>query len=316
MDNNLYTMPPAERVQQLLTAAQHEIKIAMCWFTNEAIFRCLLAQAQRGVKVTLLLNYDQVNFQPAGLPFQQMVAAGAHIYGFVGEELLHVKCVLTDHNYLLTGSFNWTQSRHIEHLVEISTPETIAQFEHQFKIWQQKALIWEQLIQLTPRNTYLQQLLRPGIWTVTQLRQQVVRGGKVWTANFHPNVGNHCLKNGNWYLKSTPINYWKHQAVWDIHLFNDWLTAHQPPKKALLKRFCCRVSVGDVVIARTTEGKVIGLGCVGSEPEPMANNGVQRRVYWLPWPEHAKYPEELPQKAPILSPYRGSALRWIAAFQA
>jgi phosphatidylserine/phosphatidylglycerophosphate/cardiolipin synthase-like enzyme len=177
---------PAERVKIILAKAHFDIKIAVCWFSHSDIFKCLLDQCQRGIKVTLLLNFDQVNFHAKGLPFDQLAHAGAIIHGYAGTGLLHTKCLLIDRSNLLTGSFNWTQSQHLEHIVEVQSTDTIQQFEQQFEIWQKNCLTWQQMIHSTPKQTHLNQLIRPGIWSATQLRQQVLRGSKTWVAAFNP----------------------------------------------------------------------------------------------------------------------------------
>jgi hypothetical protein len=83
----------------------------------------------------------------------------------------------------------------------------------------------------------------------------------------------------------------------------------------LLKRFCCRVNEGDIVIARNKNGTIFGLGCVASDPESTANLNTQRQMYWLPWPQTDQLPEPLPQNTTPLSPFRGSTLRWIAVYE-
>ena len=57
--------------------AKHSIHVAVAWFTDRVLFAALL-ERQQGIAIALCLARDEggINFQPGGLPFAELEAAG------------------------------------------------------------------------------------------------------------------------------------------------------------------------------------------------------------------------------------------------
>ncbi|GAB3635956.1 hypothetical protein GCM10027422_15460 [Hymenobacter arcticus] len=89
--------------------AKHSIHVAVVWFTDHTLFAALLARQRAGVPVALCLTRDEkaINFQPGGLPFAELEAAGGRVF-VVEDRLMHHKFCILDGRDVLTGSYNWT----------------------------------------------------------------------------------------------------------------------------------------------------------------------------------------------------------------
>ena len=92
-----------------ISLAKSCIHIAVAWFTDQTLFAALLERQRAGIQVTLCLTRDDknINFQPGGINFDALEAAGGRV--FVAEDrLMHHKfCVLNGRD-VVTGSYNWT----------------------------------------------------------------------------------------------------------------------------------------------------------------------------------------------------------------
>ncbi len=89
--------------------AKQSIHVAVAWFTDRTLFAALLARQRAGVPVALCLTRDEhnINFQPGGLPFAELEAAGGRVT-VVADRLMHHKFCVLDGRDVLTGSYNWT----------------------------------------------------------------------------------------------------------------------------------------------------------------------------------------------------------------
>ncbi len=130
----------APTVVHFIRSANIDLAIAVCWFTHPDIFKALLGAAQRGVRIRLAINYDQVNFNAAGLDFAQLERTGATVLAFGGEVLLHAKFAVADGQKVLTGSFNWTRTDNLDCITVLENYATAAQFDAAFGEWPSSAL--------------------------------------------------------------------------------------------------------------------------------------------------------------------------------
>lgn len=88
--------------------AQNELNVAVAWFTNENIFEHLILALNRGVKVILVVLYDQINVD-SGVDFQKFIDAGGDFYlSSANNAIMHNKYCIIDGMYTLTGSYNFT----------------------------------------------------------------------------------------------------------------------------------------------------------------------------------------------------------------
>jgi cardiolipin synthase len=90
-------------------SAQCELAMTTPYFVpDEAITTALLTAANRGVKVTVIMperNDSRLVHYTCRSYFDDMLAAGIHIFGFKGG-LLHTKSVVVDREVTLFGSVN------------------------------------------------------------------------------------------------------------------------------------------------------------------------------------------------------------------
>ena len=89
--------------------AKQSVHVAVAWFTDRTLFVALLERQRAGVPVALCLTRDEknINFQPGGLPFAELEAAGGRVW-IIEDRLMHHKFCILDGYDVLTGSYNWT----------------------------------------------------------------------------------------------------------------------------------------------------------------------------------------------------------------
>lgn len=111
-----------------LFKAQSSIKIAVAWFTNDLLFQPLLLKLQTGVKVTLVLNSDEINFSSENsLDFQHFVEIGGILHLNRTKTLMHNKFCIVDDSVVITGTYNWTNKaeRNDETIIVITNDENL-----------------------------------------------------------------------------------------------------------------------------------------------------------------------------------------------
>ena len=101
-----------DNIQDVLTKrvalSQHNIYIAVAWFTNDIIFESLKSALNKKVKVKVVILNDLINRNEFGLDFGVLTKLGADVR-FAKKALgtMHNKfCIIDD--MVITGSYNWT----------------------------------------------------------------------------------------------------------------------------------------------------------------------------------------------------------------
>jgi PLD-like domain len=312
----------AENVIAFIDAAQSTLIAGICWFTHPQIFQALHKALARNVKLSLLLNYDHINFQPRGLDFRALEKAGATVLAYPGPGLLHHKFAVADGCRVLTGSFNWTRAAQCDHVVIVQDMDLARQLIQGFEEMSAKCRPLAQMRELPPRQLSFSQLYQPSLWSLHDLRRRVVSGAKTWMV-----------------IAKTPRDWdlWRHQqrhvlplkimsANWpgadmlDEPAHRQWLASApmRPAVRALLTRYCLRMRVGDVLVAASTTGNLLGAGIVGASAEWLADNPgkVSRFVQWLE-PESTSLQLEVKPQAQRsgIRRFCGSALELIAKME-
>lgn len=111
-----------------LQGAQQSIQIALCWFTNKAIFDILAQKASQGVSLSLILVDDYANKRQEGLPLNDLIGLGAKLYFSDKTSPMHHKFCIIDNATVLTGSYDWTyfsESKAIDNLMIIKENQAI-----------------------------------------------------------------------------------------------------------------------------------------------------------------------------------------------
>lgn len=133
---SLYDNPQKEIIKNINQAGAF-INIAMYIFTDREIALPLIKARERGVKVRLYLDKDQVDYKYSQSRF--LVQEGIKTRISSNNYIMHHKFTIIDNRLLLTGSYNWSFSannRNDENLMVIDDPEIIARYQNQFeKLW-------------------------------------------------------------------------------------------------------------------------------------------------------------------------------------
>jgi len=131
---------PQKAIIKNINQAEAFIDIAMYIFTDREIALPLVKAQERGVKVRVYLDKEQVNDQYSQSRF--LVQKGIEVRISTNNYIMHNKFAIIDNRLLLTGSYNWTFSannRNDENMMVIDDPEIIARYQNQFeKLWFEK----------------------------------------------------------------------------------------------------------------------------------------------------------------------------------
>ena len=131
---------PQKEIIKNINQAEAFINIAMYIFTDREIALPLIKARERGVKVRLYLDQDQVEYKYSQSRF--LVQKGIKTRISTNNYIMHNKFAIIDNRILLTGSYNWTFSannRNDENLMVIDDPEIIEIFQNQFiNLWTNK----------------------------------------------------------------------------------------------------------------------------------------------------------------------------------
>jgi len=126
-----------QAVVETVNKAASEIDVAIYIFTNPDIAEALVAAKDRGVKVRVLLDGDNVDMDYSKA--ESLVDNGISVRHETGAGLMHNKFAVVDDSIVLTGSFNWTRSAegaNDENLLKIVSPELAAQYAEEFsELW-------------------------------------------------------------------------------------------------------------------------------------------------------------------------------------
>lgn len=118
--------------------ARQSIYVAVAWFTDYALFAALLERQRAGIVVAVCITRDEkdINFQPGGVPFAELEAAGGRVT-VVENRLMHHKFCILDERDVLTGSYNWTrkaaQSNEENIVLTTDDPELAQHFLREFQ---------------------------------------------------------------------------------------------------------------------------------------------------------------------------------------
>lgn len=96
-------------LQNEIELAQSNIKVAVSWFTNYALFKQIKQKAEEGVKVQIITNNDLINNGGYCLDLNALIGVGVEISLVEYPHLLHDKFCIIDDNVVVNGSYNWTR---------------------------------------------------------------------------------------------------------------------------------------------------------------------------------------------------------------
>lgn len=127
-------------IQKRLMYAQKSVHIAVAWVNfkvYDKIFRDLL---HRGVKVEIVVNDDFINKRYDSI-INRLILEGAAVKKFrmaSTRQYMHEKFVVIDSQWVLFGSYNWSQNanKNFEYLAFCDEQNIIAKFQYEFRcLW-------------------------------------------------------------------------------------------------------------------------------------------------------------------------------------
>jgi hypothetical protein len=111
MDTSVHFEKIAEEITKYLEAADHDIVVAIAWFTDRSLFNILLRKASSGIAVKLLYLDDKIN-NNAPFNIRQLEAHKAQLFPITSDmqtnNIMHNKFCVVDGRHAITGSYNWT----------------------------------------------------------------------------------------------------------------------------------------------------------------------------------------------------------------
>ncbi len=122
-------------IQQLISAAQHKITVAVAWFTNQVLYDELIRALKREVSVKILMLDDLLNRSEFGLDFGMLINNGADIrLANPKSGTMHNKFCVIDDN-VITGSYNWTYhaNKNHENIIIVDEPGVVDSYCEQFE---------------------------------------------------------------------------------------------------------------------------------------------------------------------------------------
>lgn len=133
-----YFTPPhgiAAHISAQLATAKTTIHIVMYEFDSQPLALSLELAAARGVAVELVLDGSEAHESQALVA--GLKQAGVKVYTDKKHHLTHSKYVITDNEWVITGSYNWTNDaelRNAENVVLIANAVLAAAYEQDFNL--------------------------------------------------------------------------------------------------------------------------------------------------------------------------------------
>jgi len=125
-----------EEISKNIIQATDEILVAVAWFTDDVLFDLLKEALNRKVRLSILLNDDDIN-QFSGLNFEELIKEGGSVYLYdFNDDTMHQKFCVIDELVVIVGSYNWTKkaaNRNTENVIIFDDDdETASKFKNQF----------------------------------------------------------------------------------------------------------------------------------------------------------------------------------------
>jgi phosphatidylserine/phosphatidylglycerophosphate/cardiolipin synthase-like enzyme len=126
----------AARIVDLLSRAQESIYFMAFSFTNDAFGETVILQAENGLDVKGVMDYEQV-MSNTGTEYDRFAQAGIGVLldgNFDG--LMHHKVFIIDESIVITGSYNFSRNaeeNNDENIVIFFSPDIAAQFIKEFE---------------------------------------------------------------------------------------------------------------------------------------------------------------------------------------
>lgn len=98
-----------DEIIQAIRSAKYLIWIDVAWFTNEKLYNELLERAKDGVYVRIIVSDEEINAQMISKLKNSFDVVIVPHWGYKGYNRDHHKSCIIDMDYVMHGSYNWTQ---------------------------------------------------------------------------------------------------------------------------------------------------------------------------------------------------------------
>ncbi len=295
-----------------LRKAKHNIRIAMCWFSNLRIFQILIGKLQVGIAVELVIEFDDNNIREGGLDFDHFIQSGGHLSAAHNASLMHHKFAVIDNTILLTGSFNWTNNNNSENMLATDEPTAVSAFLTEFLHLKTKGRLLQNTSDITVKTSA--PAAAETFHTLEQLRKNIAGGSKCWVVKLHKKQ----IKDPLFFQKNQfPFDhellsqpYYTHYTQFSPNHFENWLnsqTTFTNIQIRYLNTWYRRIRPGDVFLPIGTKNELLGIGVVHAGATTY-HNGPHKPVIWI---QHKIPSIHLPGQYPIGAPvqYLGSGMQ-------
>jgi hypothetical protein len=305
----------AQHICRVLNQAKKSIHIAICWFTHPDIYEVLERQCRKGVQVVLALNYDQQNFNAKSLDFKHLQSQGVEVFGYLADNLLHHKFAIIDDCYVVVGSFNWTKSKQLDHLIITNEPVLLRDFSSAFRSMVAECKRLADLKDVQPKISVFQHLFAPPIKPNTELRKRISLGANIWIAVLKKEDLRDWpiwQENEIHVLKHAETHFWQISPFFNRFAFKQWIQKYNPKGRLFLNRYCLSAKQGDLILALQPKSDIIiGIGIIMGDPEQgaLAQSGYQRTTHWVSLPTDTTISGIHMEGKGIFRKFKGSGLK-------
>jgi len=133
---NVYLCPEdfcSKAIISLIDRANESVDVAVYSFTHKEIADAMIRAKERGLKVRVILESDQVTSYSQ---YGRLKAAGIEVELDKNPYSMHNKFLVVDGRVVATGSFNYTEAadkKNDENLIIIWDPEVARKYESEFE---------------------------------------------------------------------------------------------------------------------------------------------------------------------------------------
>lgn len=280
--------------------ARLSVVAAQCWFTNQEIFNSLISALKRKVHITVVLDYNTINFNSVGLDFRSLEKQGSTVLVFTGDGLLHHKFAVIDSQVVITGSYNWTRSRLSDNLLVMTDTYIARQFTDGFAHIESQCHPLKAVANRIPREITFKEMIRPVSVTTEEIRLNIISGSRAWV------------------VSPGKITVWEkwlsgqfHELTMKRNMFTEGGLFSRSAARYMW-RYAVRIKDGDILIAVDNNQYLLGVGVYtpGISDSERADIPLKKSVRWL-----ESRPFQVNIRPGKLKLFRGSVLELLSKLE-
>jgi hypothetical protein len=312
----------AEQVSFHLSTTTNNIKAAVCWFSHTRIFEALICKLRSGVRVELLIEFDNQNIRENGLDFQSFIDMGGMLFANCNPGLMHHKFAILDDKMVLTGSFNWTYNSNAENLLVTDDQRVVTDFQQEFERQKNAAKRALTINKENIKSFSALPILEYSTVHEFDFRKRIASGCAIWIVRSDKMKIEETQIINERILPFDPyffmVHYWTETQVFDKNLIDQvWATLVRgvsAKQSRELRMFSFQMKTGDIVLLVGKKKQLKAVGVIQSEPKRYDNEYYSslRVIGWLKVIAKNN-PVCLPRKGflPVIGRFRSSGLAFL-----